>query len=112
MVILWVYYIDRELSMKRNQLNFLEKWLEAENRKPLVIRGARQVGKSTLVKLFAQKQSLALAEVNLEKFPELDRVFATMDVQHIVNQIEALPNLKPLSTDSVLFLDEIQNAPY
>jgi predicted AAA+ superfamily ATPase len=97
--------------MKRKQLIFLDKWLKSTERKSLIIRGARQVGKSTLVRLFAEQQERAVAEVNLEKFPELDRVFATMDVQHIVNQIEALPDLKSLAANSILFLDEIQGAP-
>jgi Predicted ATPase (AAA+ superfamily) len=97
--------------LKRKQLNFLDSWLKSPDRKPLVIRGARQVGKSTLVRLFAAQQTRPLAEVNLERFPELDRVFNTMDVRHIVDQIEALPNIAPLSSDSILFLDEIQNAP-
>jgi len=106
------YIINNENAiMQRKQLNFLEKWIQSPERKPLVIRGARQVGKSTLVRLLAAQQNRPLAEVNLERFAELDRVFNTMDVQHIVDQIEALPKMAPLSPQSILFLDEIQNAP-
>jgi predicted AAA+ superfamily ATPase len=41
--------------MNRKQLMWLDKWLSKNNRKPLVVRGARQVGKSTLVELFSQQ---------------------------------------------------------
>ncbi len=53
----------------------LLRWLNLSSRKPLVIRGARQVGKSTLVRQFAKKNKLNLFEVNLERFPSLANVF-------------------------------------
>ena len=42
--------------MQRKQIQRLQNWLNNTSRKPLIIRGARQVGKSTLVELFAQQQ--------------------------------------------------------
>jgi predicted AAA+ superfamily ATPase len=80
-------------------------------RKPLIIRGARQVGKSTLVRLFAEQKRLSLTEVNLERHLGLDDAFKSKDPHQNVNQIEALPNARPILTNSVLFLDEIQAAP-
>lgn len=62
-------------KLNRNQLNILDYWLKKPNRKPLVIRGARQVGKSTLTQLFASRQQRSLAEVNLERYPELAITF-------------------------------------
>ena len=56
--------------MHRNQFKHLEYWLTKPNRKPLIIRGARQVGKSTLVRLFAEQQKRSLTEVNLERFTD------------------------------------------
>lgn len=52
--------------MHRTALGFLQKWLTSDNRKPLVIRGARQVGKTWLVRHFAQMQGKKLIEINLE----------------------------------------------
>lgn len=52
--------------MQRHQLRFLENWLQKKNRKPLIIRGARQVGKSTLVELFARQGGHNLHNINLE----------------------------------------------
>ena len=56
--------------MDRKQFKFLESWLAMPDRKPLVLRGARQVGKSTLVRLFAERCRRPLAEVNLERHPD------------------------------------------
>ena len=72
--------------MQRQQLQFLNNWLRNENRKPLVIRGARQVGKSTLVELFALQNQLTLHNVNLERHPELASIFSGKDPEQIVQQ--------------------------
>ncbi|MFK5927036.1 MAG: AAA family ATPase [Desulfuromusa sp.] len=97
--------------MYRKQLEFLETWLRNKNRKPVIIRGARQVGKSTLVELFAREQQKTLRLVNLERYPELSSVFSTKDPQQIIQQLEFLPNMGRVGADSFLFLDEIQAVP-
>ena len=97
--------------MNRKQLQSLANWLSGADRKPLVIRGARQIGKSTLVRLFARARQRPLAEVNLERYPELNAVFEAMNPQEILNQLEALPKMPAIAADSLLFLDEIQAAP-
>ncbi len=97
--------------MKRKQLETLGTWLDGTDRKPLVIRGARQIGKSTLVRLFAEQVERPLMEVNLERYPELNAVFESMSPQQILNQVEALPNTPAVDTGVLLFLDEIQAAP-
>jgi predicted AAA+ superfamily ATPase len=97
--------------MQRQQLEFLQKWLHSKNRKPLIIRGARQVGKSTLVELFAEQHQQNLFNVNLERYPELSQVFSSKEPEQILQQIEALPRIGHLSNDMLLFLDEIQAVP-
>jgi uncharacterized protein len=94
--------------MYRNQLDFLKEWHQNPHRKPLVVRGARQVGKSTLVRLFSEERGFPLCELNLDRHPEFDRVFETKDTVKIISEIEALPKMKVISEKSVLFLDEIQ----
>ncbi len=97
--------------MQRQQLNFLQKWLHNKNRKPLIIRGARQVGKSTLVELFAKQHQQNLLNVNLERYPELSKVFSSKEPEQILQQIEALPRMGRVSNNILLFLDEIQAVP-
>ncbi len=97
--------------MYRQQLQFLRDWLHGSNRKPLIIRGARQVGKSTLVELFAREYKKNLLNVNLERHPELSQIFSAKDPEQILQQIEFLPNMGNINKDALLFLDEIQAVP-
>jgi len=97
--------------MKRIQLNILDKWLSKPNRKPLIIRGARQVGKSTLIRLFSEHKNMPLAGVNLERFPDLAAAFSRNDPMSLLNVLEALPNIGAITQDTILFLDEIQAVP-
>ena len=97
--------------MQRQQLQFLSTWLHNTNRKPLIIRGARQVGKSTLVDLFARQADQTLHIVNLERHPELAAIFSSKDPEQIIQQLEFLPNMGTIGNDTLLFLDEIQAVP-
>lgn len=97
--------------MKRLAEEKLKQWLENPYRKPLIIRGARQVGKSTLVRNFADANNLNLIEVNLEKYLELDNIFQTLNIQNIIREIEGLTGKSALIPNSLLFLDEIQATP-
>ena len=98
--------------MKRLAEKKLRTWLNDPYRKPLIIRGARQVGKSTLVQNFADSNHLNLVEVNLEKHIELDLVFKTLNVQKIMREIEGLTGKNALKPNTLLFLDEIQATPF
>ncbi|MEA3467309.1 MAG: AAA family ATPase [Thermodesulfobacteriota bacterium] len=97
--------------MQRQQLQFLYNWLNNKNRKPLIVRGARQVGKSTLVEMFAKEHHKTLCNVNLERYPELSSIFSSKDPGQILQQIEFLPNMQRITDDTLLFLDEIQAVP-
>jgi len=97
--------------MHRKQFATLEKWLAKSNRKPLILRGARQVGKSTLIRLFAQKLNIELAEVNLERHLDLSTVFKGYQTDDIINTLDAFSGVKAIKDGTLLFLDEIQAVP-
>jgi predicted AAA+ superfamily ATPase len=97
--------------MKRKLSSLLRHWHSSNARKPLVLRGARQVGKSTLVRLFAEEQGLDLLEVNLERHRDMDRIFAGLDVGLILANLEAVAG-KRVGAQTLIFLDEIQAAPH
>ena len=99
--------------MHRRQLYTLKDWLRSPHRKPLVIRGARQVGKSTLVELLAEESDIGadLFAVNLERYPLLAQAFNDGNPRELLNLMRALPGAPGLSERSILFLDEIQAAP-
>ncbi len=88
----------------------LNEWKTSLNRKPLVLRGARQVGKTTLVKQFAKtyKQHIFL---NLEKAD--DRYFFEQsdDIKKIVDSLFLSRNISSKIGDTLLFIDEIQESP-
>ena len=70
--------------IKRYAEHHLKEWFRSRRRKPLVLRGARQVGKSTLVRQFAANNEMTLAEINLERHLYLDAVFKTLDLDRII----------------------------
>ncbi len=90
----------------------LETWLNKSNRKPLVLRGARQVGKSTLVRQFVRKKKKILIEINLEQNLFLDDVFKNLDTDEALREIEALSGIPVSAAETILFLDEIQSTPH
>lgn len=99
------------MNFKRQAITYLQEWKVSKNRKPLVLRGARQVGKTTLVKEFAKafKNHLFL---NLEK-PADALIFERYDtVETIVEALFLIHDIRPQEKDStLLFIDEIQELP-
>lgn len=84
-------------------------WKESANRKPLLLRGARQVGKTTIVREFA-KEFDSFLELNLER--EADRnLFEVDDVDRILNAAYLMKGVKPAPQSTLLFIDEIQESP-
>jgi uncharacterized protein len=97
--------------MYRKALQFLDNWLIRKTRKPLVIRGARQTGKSTLIRIFAEKQNLALFEINFEENDSYSQIFNGNDPISILQQLEIKFGKKIIPGKSIVFLDEIQASP-
>lgn len=75
--------------MKRFSLEKMQHWHRSPRRKPLVLRGARQVGKSTRVRLFAREHGLDLIEINCERHRELDAIFRTLDLENILKNLQS-----------------------
>ena len=99
------------MAMKRKEEAYLSEWYHRANRKPLIIRGARQVGKSTLVRLFCQQHNLQLIELNFEQSYALKSIFDSNDPLKIIQTLEITHNVRINLDKAVLFLDEIQANP-
>lgn len=97
--------------MQRSVLAYLDEWKMKPGRKPLIVRGARQVGKSFLVRMFAEKSFDNLLEINLEKDKDAPSLFASMDPATILPLLEARYGRPAKPGGTLLFLDEIQAAP-
>jgi len=96
--------------MHRTTLEFLKIWKQRKNHKPLIVRGARQVGKTFLVKMFASEFE-TFVEINFEENPEYKDIFTSNDVESIIQNISLTKGLKISEGTSLLFLDEIQMCP-
>jgi uncharacterized protein len=97
--------------MERTTISDLAQWLDSPSRKPLVLRGARQVGKTWSVRRLAELSGRQLIELNIEKRPQLASLFESNDPQQIVFNIESAQNCSISAKNSLLFIDEIQAAP-
>ncbi len=86
----------------------LEEWKEKQGRKPLVLRGARQVGKTSVVIHFAKKQFQNLIHLNLEKAPFAAAFQEIQPISDVLNYLEILTNTKITPGKTLLFIDEIQ----
>ncbi|MFV0591323.1 MAG: AAA family ATPase, partial [Draconibacterium sp.] len=78
--------------MYRESIINLKNWKEDKFRKPLIVRGARQVGKTWLLKEFGRTSYAKLVYVNFEETPALQNIFATdFDIERIITilQIQA-----------------------
>ena len=98
--------------MKRDRTAFLINWLNSPTRKPLVIRGVRQVGKTWLIRDLALSQQRKLVELNFEKRPDLASLFSSNDPKEILTNITASVGGAIEPAKAILFLDEIQAAPH
>ncbi len=97
--------------MKRTAENSLREWYHGRKRHPLVIRGARQVGKSTLVRDFAAAEGLVLNELNLYRHLDLTSAFRSLDPRRICREISDKLSRDVSQPGQILFLDEIQAIP-
>ncbi|MCK5608725.1 AAA family ATPase, partial [Candidatus Pacearchaeota archaeon] len=97
--------------MKRNIDSELLKWKKKSRRKPLILRGARQVGKTYSVKRFSASFD-SLACVDLEKTPELHKVFSgDLSPSRLIADLEVMLRTKIIPGKTLLFIDEIQSCP-
>jgi len=98
-------------NMRREASDTLDHWLQDAERKPLVLRGARQTGKTWIIRDLAKRHELHLIEINFERNPEYASYFSINDPLKIIKHLSSEFG-KPIDVkQSVLFLDEIQAVP-
>lgn len=97
--------------MKRSIEEELLRWKSDPYRMPLLIRGARQVGKSFVIEKFGKENFVQTVTVNFELKPALKDCFRDLDPKKILREIELTLKVQIRSRDTLLFLDEIQLCP-
>ncbi|MFA6334053.1 MAG: ATP-binding protein [Bacteroidales bacterium] len=97
--------------MRRAALAFLRAWKDSKNRKPLIIRGTRQVGKTWLMKEFGKTDYQNCAYINFEENQQLKTLFATdFNISRILLAIQVSTGIKPEPGKTLIVFDEIQEA--
>lgn len=98
-------YIERAID------SLLLEWKNSSNLKPLLLRGARQVGKSSAVKHLGKSFKYYI-EINFETRPEVRELFEKVhNVHELANNLSILYNQPVIAGETLLFLDEIQASP-
>ena len=98
--------------MYRKEIEELTEWKASTNRKPLIIKGARQVGKTWLIREFGKTAYEQVAYINFESSPVMRQVFdLDFDIQRILSAIRIETGIEVLPLNTLIVFDEIQEAP-
>lgn len=97
--------------MKRKIYQKLLEWKNSSQRKPLVLMGARQVGKTYLVNLFGKNEYQSIVYCLLEGNEILQNCFDILDTNIIIDKISAVTKKRIIKNETLIILDEIQSCP-
>mgnify|MGYP006387357335 FL=1 len=99
--------------LKRKIDKYLEEWKSSIDKKPLIVKGARQVGKTASIRYFGEKYYKYIVEINFALQPKYKQIFADgYEVDSIIKNITLLnPTLVFVPHETLLFFDELQEYP-
>lgn len=98
--------------MRRNALEELVKWKTDEERKPMILRGARQVGKTWLMKEFGRTNYKSYVYFNFDEEDELKSIFeSNKNPTRIIELLSMVAGEKILPEDTLIIFDEVQECP-
>lgn len=97
--------------MERIAYNQLLEWKNSGTRKPLILQGARQVGKTWILKDFAKREYKNLAYISCENNERMRELFADYDTERIIRGISAVTMQSIIPGETLIFIDEIQEIP-
>lgn len=97
--------------MRRSIYKSLLKWKKEPNRKPLLLRGARQIGKTYIVDELGKNEFKLSITLNFERNPEYKAIFSSYSPLEILEKIALYTGKQILKGETLLFLDEIQECP-
>ena len=98
--------------MNRQIYNDLLLWKSRTDRKPLMLLGARQVGKTWIMKYFGHQEYQSVAYINCDDDPHVEQLFADdYNIDRILTLIQAMTGVNPLPEKTLIIFDEIQQVP-
>jgi len=95
----------------RRIIEYLRDWKDKPSRKPLVVRGARQVGKTSAILIFGKSCFKEIVHLNLEKTEHLRWFKKALSLQDLLTILQVNWKAKLIPGETLIFIDEIQNAP-
>ncbi len=105
-------HVSKRVTMERKIYQQLVEWKGSDTRKPLILNGVRQCGKTYILKEFGQREFQSLAYVSCDKNEELRNVYqGGFDVAKIIRGISALTGVDIVPGKTLIFLDEVQAFP-
>lgn len=97
--------------MERLTMQYLKDWKKNAKRKPLIVRGARQVGKTWLIKEFGRTEYIQTVYINFENSKSLQTLFdADFDISRIITALQIETGIKIQAKSTLIIFDEIQEA--
>ena len=98
--------------MYRTAMENLQKWKAKKKRKPLIIRGARQVGKTWLMKKFGAENYEQIVYINFDNNERMKKLFeGSLEIERLVTGLELYAGHKINSANTLLIFDEVQEVP-
>lgn len=94
--------------MERSIYSSLKKWKESPTRKPLILQGARQVGKTYILKEFGAREYSEVVYINCDDNNDMQNMFVDYDVDRIIRSLSAISGVSIKPSTTLLILDEIQ----
>lgn len=94
--------------MERSIYSNLKKWKESLTRKPLILQGARQVGKTYILKEFGAREYSEVVYINCDDNNDMQNMFVDYDVDRIIRSLSAISGVSIKPSTTLLILDEIQ----
>lgn len=94
--------------MERSIYSSLKKWKESSTRKPLILQGARQVGKTYILKEFGAREYSEVVYINCDDNNDMQNMFVDYDVDRIIRSLSAISGVSIKPSTTLLILDEIQ----
>lgn len=94
--------------MERSIYSSLKKWKDSPTRKPLILQGARQVGKTYILKEFGAREYSEVVYINCDDNNDMQNMFVDYDVDRIIRSLSAISGISIKPSTTLLILDEIQ----
>lgn len=94
--------------MERSIYSSLKKWKDSPTRKPLILQGARQVGKTYILKEFGAREYSEVVYINCDDNNDMQNMFVDYDVDRIIRSMSAISGVSIKPSTTLLILDEIQ----